>query len=103
MTSQHPAGRHLLRLAAQAERDDDILTQPISLGLRLGQPAVASPETFDLPIWAGRPEVPAAPVYVKPRRSVRQFLADELPGALVVFGTVGATATVMAAYVTGAF
>jgi hypothetical protein len=96
----HPNVHELRRLAAV--REQEFLTQPMSLGLRLGEPAVASPETRDLPWWRPVPPVPEQPQYIEPRRTVRQFLADELPGALAVVGTVGATAWAIAAYLVGA-
>lgn len=99
MIEPNPA-RHLRRLAVQP---GDYLTAPISLGLRIGEPSIAAPDTEYVPFWQPKPDVPQPVRYTKPRRSLRMFIADELPGALVVLGTVGATATVIAAYVTGAF
>lgn len=66
---------------------EDVFTNPISLGLRIGQPAVASPETTDLPVWAGKPDVPAPTVQHHPRRSLALWLLDE--GVLLVLLVAG--------------
>lgn len=79
--------------------ENDYLTAPISLGLRLGQPAIATPETYDLPVWAGRPDVPAPAVeHRQPRRPFSLFVRDEAASVGIVAAAILGIAYEIAAY-----
>lgn len=83
---------------------DEIFTQPLSLGLRLGHPAIASPATVDAPIWAGRPPVPTTPAPVKvkrQRRTVSLFIRDEAAAAGVIGAAIFGLAYSIAQIVVG--
>lgn len=78
---------------------EDYLTAPVSLGLRLGQPAIATPATEHVPFWRGKPEVPAPPAkHRQPRRPFSLFVRDEAASVGIVAAAILGISYEIAAY-----